>query len=166
MTHEPANQPMTIQLSFDWLKLLSFALAGVGFLSLLPLAWAKYTHATNICPFNSGMDCELVVRSVYSQIGPLPVSYLGLVGYLLILIILLFEARLPSAKVLTFGLTLFALACSGYLIAVQAFVLRLWCQVCIQIAMEMIALFVVSFIRLWRDLGSDSEEDDLMDEIT
>src|SRR5258706_8508887 len=115
MTQEPIHQPTTIQFSFDWLKLLSIALAIIGFLSLVPLAWAKYIHATNICPFNSGMDCELVVRSIYSQIGPLPVSYLGLLGFALILIALLFETHLPSGQVITFGLTLFGTLFSGYL---------------------------------------------------
>lgn len=164
MTQEPIEQPMTIQLSQDWLKLLSMALAALGFLSLLPLASAQYIHATNICPFNSGMDCELVVRSVYSRIGPLPVSYLGLMGFLMILVALLFETHLPSAKVIIFGLTLFGCFFSGYLLVVQALVLRVWCQVCTQISLVMIALFATSLIRLWKAISRPIEDDNLLDE--
>ncbi len=164
MTQEPIEQPMTIQVSVDWLKWLSIALAVIGFLSLLPLALAKFNHATNICPFNSGMDCELVVRSVYSQIGPLPVSYLGLAGFLLIGLVLLFEAQLQSVRLIAFGMTLFGVAFSGYLIATEAFILHVWCQLCTQIALIMTALFIVSLVRVWRITGNVLDEDESVDE--
>ena len=160
MTQESTNQPVTIQVAFDWLKLLSIALVGVGFFGLWQLAWAKFNHAINICPINSGMGCDIVVRSVYSQIGPLPVSYLGLVGYVVILAILLFESHLPFAKGITFGLTLFGFLFSGYLTAIEAFRLHTWCQLCVIVALAMTGLFILSLIRLWKAVGVISEDED------
>ncbi|MBX3063334.1 MAG: hypothetical protein KF726_10185 [Anaerolineae bacterium] len=160
-----AEQPVTIQFSVDWLRLISIVMAVIGFLTLLPLAWAKFTHARNICPLNSGMDCELVVRSVYSEIGPLPVSYLGLIGFLLILLGLLFESRLSLANITIFGFALFGIMFSGYLITVQALVLRVWCQVCVQIAVIVTCLFVVSLIRVWRAIRIIPDDEDLKDGI-
>ena len=86
MTSDPVSPPITVQIPGGWLKLASILLAFVGFLISLNLALAKFNHAQNLCPAGSGMDCELVVRSAYAWVGPIPVAYLGSVGYFLIML--------------------------------------------------------------------------------
>lgn len=160
MTTDPADQPATIRVSLDWLKLASMVLLGVGLISSLQLAWLKHTRAVGQCPPLSGMECESVVSSAYAQVGPVPVVDLGVAGYLLIGAALLFEARLPAAKMTTFGLTLFGFLFSAYLTAIEAFVLHKWCQLCLFIALAMTSLCGVSFIRLWRSVSAIPDDDD------
>ncbi len=165
MKLESSDRPTTIHLSLDWLKLISIALACLGAFIAFRMAWAQLTHARDICLLTNGMDCELVVRSIYARIGPLPVVYLGLLGYLVILGALIVEARFQSGKLVVFGLTLFGFLFSAYLTAIQAFVLRVWCPPCEISALAMILLFIVSSIRIWRLMNSHSAEETIEDEV-
>jgi uncharacterized membrane protein len=159
MSTDSTNPAVTIQVSFDWLKLASIGLVCVGWICSFYLAWLKLTHVLTLCPPGNSMSCESVVASIYAKVGPVPVAYLGVVGNLVILAALLFEAYLPSAELVIFGLTLFGFLFSDYLTAVEAFVLHAWCQLCVLIALAMTSLFVVSFIRLRRAISAFSDDE-------
>jgi uncharacterized membrane protein len=147
----------------DWLKTFSFVLAVIGIVIAGYLTWTEVIHVSPICVQGNSWDCAGVNTSVYSRIGPIPVAVLGLVGYLAILATLLFESVVPffasRGKVLIFCMTLFGLLFSGYLTAIEAFVLRLWCIWCVGSAITMTALFIVSFARLWRAISAVPEEE-------
>ncbi len=155
------SSPTTVQVTINWPKLASVAVACIGLVVSFNLAWSTLNHAQNLCPIGSGMDCELVVRSVYSRIGPVPVAYLGLIGYLLILAVLLFETRLPSGKIVVFGLTLLGFLFSGYLTATEAFVLHTWCQPCVISALAMTCLVILSLIRLWGAISAVPADEEM-----
>lgn len=147
----------------DWLALASILLAALGVLIAGYLSWAELTSTPTSCTL-TGAGCDIVQQSAYSKIGPLPVAFLGLGGYVAILGVLLLEARIPflaqRGRVLVFAMTLFGFLFTGYLTAIEAFVLHAWCQWCIFSAIIMTLLFGISFLRLWRGMNTGTEVED------
>jgi len=150
--------------SRDWLKLASILLACIGALIAGYLVISEVTNTQTICPETRAFNCDLVQKSIYSRVGPIPVAVLGLAGYLAILGVLLLESRVElfvgRGKLLVFGMTLIGLLFSGYLTAMEAFVLHAWCVWCVGSAITMTLLFIVSFARLWRSIGAGPIEDE------
>jgi uncharacterized membrane protein len=151
--------------SRDWLKLVSIALSVIGVLIAGYLVVSEATNTVTICPETGAFNCDLVQKSVYSRVGPIPVAVIGLAGYLAILGVLLLESRVElfgeRGKLLVFGMTLIGLLFSGYLTAMEAFVLHAWCVWCVGSAITMALLFIVAFVRLWRSISAepvDAEE--------
>src|SRR5258708_6596341 len=149
----------------DWLKWASIVLACIG---IFIAGYIVYTEIINVdpaCPVNATFDCGVVQHSIYSHVGPIPVAYLGLGGYLLILLVLLLETRIPflalRGRLIVFGLTLFGVLFSGYLTAAEAFALHKWCLWCMGSAVTMLLLFVASFSRVWRDISIVPDEIDV-----
>ncbi len=146
----------------DWLRWISVALALVGVLISGYLVWSEVTNVATICPQTGGFNCDLVQNSIYSKVGPIPVAVLGLAGYLAILVCLLLETRVPlpveRGRLIIFGLTLIGFLFSLYLTAMEAFVLHAWCVWCVGSAITMTLLFVLSFVRLWREISQVEAE--------
>jgi uncharacterized membrane protein len=147
----------------DLLKIISVVLAVIGIVIAGYLTWTDVINVSPICVRGGSWDCAGVNTSIYARIGPIPVAVLGLAGYWAILATLLLEAVVPffasRGKVLVFCMTLFGLLFSGYLTAIEAFRLRLWCVWCVGSAVTMTALFIVSFARLWRAISAAPEEE-------
>lgn len=149
----------------DTLRLVSI---GLGIIGLLVTIYLVYTHATNtqqVCLEGGGFNCDLVQGSIYSRIGPVPIQYLGLAGYLGILAVLLLESRIPllttRGKIIVFAMTLFGFLYSMYLTTIEAFVIHAWCMWCLTNAITMTLLFGVSSARLWRSISDTSEDFDI-----
>jgi uncharacterized membrane protein len=107
------------------IALTGLSLAGVGV--TLYLLYARATHTQLACTTGG---CETVQESRYAELAGVPVAALGLVGYLAILATTFVRAEAGRAAAV--ALSLSALAFSGYLLAVQLFVLHavcLWCVV-------------------------------------
>ncbi len=149
----------------DVLRWISAALALIGLIISGYLVWSEATNVATICPQTGGFNCDLVQNSIYSRVGPIPVAVLGLLGYLAILVCLLVETRLSllveRGRLIIFAMTLVGFLFSLYLTAMEAFVLHAWCVWCVGSAITMTLLFVVSFVRVWRTIGLDTEEEEL-----
>ncbi len=148
----------------DWLKVASISLAVIGLLIAGYLVISEATNTQTICPATGAFNCDLVQKSIYSHIGPIPVAVIGLLGYLAILAVLLLESRvelfMERGKMLVFGMALVGLLFTGYLTAMEAFVLHAWCIWCLGSAVAITLLFIVSFVRLWRSIGAEPVEDE------
>jgi uncharacterized membrane protein len=148
----------------DPLKLISLVLTVIGLAIAGYIVFAELTNTQTACPQTSTFNCDLVQHSIYSKVGPIPVAWLGLLGYIGILLILLFETNVPflaeRGKLIVFAFTLFGVLFSGYLTAIEAFVLHAWCVWCVGSAITMTVLFVVSLVRLWRGPADLELEDD------
>lgn len=148
----------------DWLKVASIVLTCIGIFISGYVVVTEILNTETLCPKTSTINCDVVQHSVYSKIGPIPVAYLGLGGYVLILLVLLLETRIPflaaRGKMIVFGLTLFGILFSGYLTAVEAFLLHTWCLWCVASAITMTLLFIASFARLWRSMSVLPLEDE------
>lgn len=107
------------------------------------------SHKFNISvPCSVKNDCATVAQHASSQIGGISVAYIGLAGYLAILILTVVRLNAPStkaARLLTTGTVMTAVgtAFSLYLQYVAIFVIKAKCDWCIASAITMTALFVV-----------------------
>jgi uncharacterized membrane protein len=147
----------------DILRILSFVLGIIGLGIASYLTWSHLFSQETACLAGAGWNCELVQHSYYSTLGPIPVAYLGLAGYIAIFVVLLLESQIPRARIVIFAFTLFGLLFSGYLTSIEAFVLHAWCIWCVMSAITMTLLFFVSFGRLWQAIYA-VDPDDLEDE--
>jgi uncharacterized membrane protein len=135
-------------------KLYQIALivAGIGFLDSLYLSWVKIVNSQVYCG-KSG-QCETVNNSPYSEIGGIPIAYLGLGAYLVILALLYIEMRSPfwqeNFPLALFGISLVGVIYSAYLTYIEIAVLHAICPYCVVSAIAMVLLFIIAIIRLVR----------------
>ncbi|GAB4546006.1 MAG: hypothetical protein OHK0023_05130 [Anaerolineae bacterium] len=155
------HQVPTVRVRVEWLRVISLVLAVIGIGVAGYLSYTKATGTEVACNAgNSG--CEMASESVYGYLpvsyDGIPVAYLGLGGYLTIFLALALEKRIPflakHSKKVVLGLTFVGFLFSGYLVAVQKFILDSFCIWCMGSAVIMTALFAVSFVRMWRDLNA------------
>jgi uncharacterized membrane protein len=126
--------------------MLSAALALVGLLLSLYL-WLYKIGALGALACGDGA-CEQVQLSPYAQILGIPVAFLGIVGYLAILVIAVLgiQPRFAAARWPTDVLLVLAtggVAFSAYLTYLEAAVIHAWCRWCIGSAAIIVALFGV-----------------------
>jgi uncharacterized membrane protein len=107
-------------------------------------------------------ECATVQASAWSMIGPVPVSALGVGGYVALLAVALYglqPAGLGSRAVsgLLVAFSAVALAFSVWLTYLEAFVIRAWCQWCVISAILVTIIFLAALpeVRRLRD-GSEA----------
>ena len=106
------------------------------------LVVVHYSNGPVVC--FAGGGCETVQKSAYSQIGPVPLSVLGLAVYVGIAVTTAFRGEL--AAIAGFALGLSAGIFAVYLIVVQTAVLHaicVWCLASDSIALVLVALGVL-----------------------
>jgi len=134
----------------------------IAVLSMAGLFVALYLLANKLGltgPLICGVgECATVQASRWSTLGPVPVSALGVGGYIALLAVSLFglqPAGLASRAVSTLllGLSTVALAFSAYLTFLEAFVIRAWCQWCVISAILVTIIFVAALAEVRRLRG-------------
>lgn len=134
----------------------------VAVLSLIGFFVALYLWANNAGltgPIVCGVgDCTTVQSSEYAWIGPVPVSAIGVFGYLA-LTVLAFLGIQPGRRdsALIGGLLLagsvFGVAFSAYLTYIEAAVINAWCQYCVASAIIIALVLVASLPEIARLRG-------------
>jgi uncharacterized membrane protein len=136
----------------DKLRLASFAITAVGLLDSLYLSWVKLSHTEVYCGGSS--NCETVNSSVYSEFAGIPIAYLGVGAYLVVLALLLLEGRggfwKENSSLLIFGISLAGVLYSAYLTYIEIAVLRAICPYCVVFAITLVLLLIVTVLRLAR----------------
>ncbi len=134
-------------------------LATVGLFVALYL-WAHNAGLTG--PIVCGVgDCATVQSSEFATLGPVPVSAIGVAGYVA-LIVLSFVGLQPAhrASAAIGGLMLMGsavgVAFSGYLTYLEAFVINAWCQYCVISAILMTLIFLACLPEVGRLRGSQT----------
>lgn len=124
-------------------------LAFVGLLDSWYIFYKKQKNEKLVCFV--GQDCNEVVNSKYSHIYGVPnevlgiifyLSALGLVGLVALGITEFHEISLMAVIHLT---AFFALLLSIFLTAIQAFVLKAWCEYCLVAMFANFGIFVLAF---------------------
>jgi len=135
-----------------WLYRLSLALAILGLLVSIYMTIFKLTENPNMCLGNGG--CSTVNNSKYAEIYGIPVAVVGMGGYLVILLLLLFERRVSflaeNGTLVVFGLALIGFLFTLYLIYVELALIHALCPFCVTSQVTMTILFILSIIRLAR----------------
>jgi vitamin-K-epoxide reductase (warfarin-sensitive) len=110
------------------IALLSVAGAVVSSISLYHHYGAS---ASSFCDFGANFNCDMVNRSIYSAVFGIPVASIGILGYgVLLVLATLYRARAESPAMLLIA-SLAGLGFAVYLTYVEAFVLAVWCILCL-----------------------------------
>ena len=122
-------------------------------LSLIGVFLAFYLMANNLgwtppIPCGTGA-CGLVQSSRYAWIGPVPVSAVGLAGYLALcaLSIAGLQRSLAGSRALAFLLfagALLGVLFSAYLTYLEAMVIQAWCRYCVASAILITVIFLTT----------------------
>lgn len=141
---------------------LALAIAVSGYLS-----WLKVSNEHALCIQGGRFDCGTVLNSAYSELGGIPIAWLGLATNLIVVAILLAETRIAVLRAysatLAFAVVLFAFLFSVYLVYVQAFLIQAFCIWCLTHEALIAILFGTVTWRLITELRG-YDEPDLIDE--
>lgn len=136
------------------LRLWSYIFAGIGVTVSAYLSWVEIAHAQVFC--GGSNQCETVANSPYAKIYGVPIAILGLGAYLVIISFLTLENRrvfwFQNSPLIIFGMTLVGTLYSAYLTYLEFAVIHAVCPYCIVSAIAMTILFVISIVRLFRQV--------------
>jgi len=116
----------------SWLltSILLLSLAGVV-VSTVSLYHHYGKSESSFCDFGGKFNCDIVNRSIYSHIGPIPVALIGILGYLFLALLSHFCRSKPDGKTFLFVASLAGLGFALYLTYIEGFVLAAWCVMCL-----------------------------------
>jgi len=106
------------------------ALAGIVISSISlyhHFAWTK----TSFCNFGESFNCDIVNRSVYSTVFGVPVAFIGILGYLLILALATVYRDKAETPIMLLIASVGGLGFALYLTYIEKFVLAAWCILCL-----------------------------------
>ena len=133
-----------------WLYRASIALVIVGLLVSIYMTIYKVTSNDSMC-LGSG-DCSIVNASRYSEVNGIPVAVIGILGYVAILGVLIYEKRIPffqeNGTLMIFGMALTGFLFTVWLIYVEVALLKALCPFCLTSQVSMTLIFIMSVIRL------------------
>ena len=117
-----------------------------GFLDAAYLAVLHYRGADMVCgPLG---DCGKVASSRYAAVGSVPISLIGAIYYLVIILLVTayFDTGRDAVLAFTAMATVPGFISSSVLVYLQAFVLQAFCFYCLLSALASTGLFVVAAI--------------------
>jgi uncharacterized membrane protein len=147
------------------LDLVFIGLTLVGIVISSYLTWAHFTNSSVIC--TADHSCDTVQHSSYAQFPPnwgIPVSILGLIGYLGFGTLGVMRLRLAQAPaglawkrrgqldMALFVGTLGGVIFSGYLTAMELWVINAVCWWCVASAITITVLFIIAATRIWNSI--------------
>ena len=131
--------------------ILVLALAG-AIVSSFSLHAHYQKSATNYCDLNETFNCDIVNRSIFSEIQGVPVAGIGVAGYLALMVLGIVARRRRTALLMLVA-ALIGFAFALQLTYIEAYVLVVWCIMCIAsqaLITLILALSVWQAVRLWR----------------
>jgi uncharacterized membrane protein len=120
------------------LAMKSWLLTAILLLSLAGIAVSSvslYHHydrsKSSFCDFGGKFNCDIVNRSIYSHVGPVPVALIGILGYVFLAVMSRFCRRKSDGKTFLLISSLVGLGFAFYLTYLEGFVLAAWCVLCL-----------------------------------
>ncbi len=98
------------------------------------------------CTLSDTVNCDIVNKGPFSQIFGVPVSLIGVIGYLFLAIASCMKIREPQDRGITTFLLLASfsgLLFSLYLSSLEAFILHAWCVLCLSSQLLILAIFIL-----------------------
>src|SRR5579863_5679646 len=123
----------------------SVALAGVT-VSSFSLFHHFNKSKTSFCDLGQSFNCDLVNRSVYSTVLGVPVSLIGILGYLLIFGLATVYREKAETPVMLLAVSVAGLGFSLYLTYIEAHVLNAWCILCLTSLALILANVMLSIV--------------------
>ena len=104
------------------------------------------TSPSSFCDFGANFNCDIVNRSIYSVVFGIPVALIGIFGYgVLLVLATLYRAKAEVPQMLLIA-SLAGLGFALYLTYVEAFVLAVWCILCLSSLALIAAITVLSSV--------------------
>jgi uncharacterized membrane protein len=125
---------------------LTAAIAALAFAGAAVAGYLTYTHYAHVSIVCATGGCETVQQSRYAELAGEPVALLGLVAYLAILVTAVVPRLWAAAAGAVTALS--GASFAAYLFAVQLFVIDAICQWCVTSDAIMLALAVLTVVRL------------------
>lgn len=128
-------------------------LSVLGFVNAAYLTYVKLVEE-GVCAVSGG--CAIVNTSPYASLWGIPIAAIGGAAFLTMLVILLLEERSDffalNGSLIVFGLSLIGVLYSAYLTYLELYVIRAICPFCVVSAIILVAMLVVSIMRLRTDM--------------
>jgi len=132
-------------------------------LAILIFAYLLYIHykpaGSKFCNFGEGFNCDIVNKSIYSEIAGIPVSLLGVLTFIGVLILSILSLNNYKKKVSYYFVvnyefmikTIFWISAAGllfalYLVYIEAFVLYSFCIFCLIGDILIITTLITSYL--------------------
>ncbi len=114
---------------------LMLAIALVALAGIVISSISLYHHfartKTSFCNFGESFNCDIVNRSVYSTVFGVPVAFIGILGYLLILALATVYRDKAETPIMLLIASVGGLGFALYLTYIEKFVLVAWCILCL-----------------------------------
>jgi uncharacterized membrane protein len=126
--------------------LLAISLLALGgvLISSVSLYHHYGTSQSSFCDFGESFNCDIVNRSIYSVIFGIPVALIGIIGYLGLLgLATVYRAKAQTPALLLIA-SLAGLGFALYLTYIEAFLLAVWCILCLTSLTLILAITVLS----------------------
>ena len=111
---------------------------------------------TEYCDLSENFNCDLVNRSVYSRVGPVPVAAIGLIGYAALFVLSRMSRRVAAALMVVAAVV--GLTFSLYLTYIEAYVLGVWCVLCLGSLATIVGITALSAIALLKTPAIETQE--------
>jgi len=136
------------------------SIAGIGVAGYL--TYVHWLDKSVVCVVTSG--CNEVAESEYARLFGIPVAFVGLLGYVALLVTAVFwllsGRRWDNWPLMAaWGMTLGGVAFSAYLTYVELFVIDAVCIWCVISAVIMVGMFIVTTTGLFLSEGEQDEVD-------
>lgn len=131
-------------------RCLCSAIAVLAVIGVIVSSVSLYHHygtsATSYCDFGQSFNCDIVNRSVYSSVFGIPVALIGVIGYLMLAALAtVYRAKAETPALLLVTSTL-GLGFALYLTYIEAYVLGVWCIVCLTSLTTIVLITVLSSV--------------------
>ena len=124
------------------------SVAGIA-VSLLSLQHHYASSKSSYCDFGANFNCDMVNRSIYSEVLGIPVALIGALGYSVLLILTTLYVKTRQPPVILFAASLAGVAFALYLTYVEGFVLGVWCVLCLSSMGLILAIAALSGLLMW-----------------
>lgn len=118
-----------------WKMAIFFSVIGIGLASYLFYNFLT-KPATQICTINNQINCDAITKGSLSTIFGIPVSLVGLTGY----IVILFSSLIKNKKLLL-SMAAFGMIFCLYITYQELFKIKVICPVCLACQLDMLILF-------------------------
>lgn len=135
------------------IALLTLSILGLG-VSVYSLLHNQGFASGEFCTIGEELNCDVVNKGPYSVMFGIPVSLIGVIGYLFLAIAAGMKIKNPTDKSLTrflavasIGGFFFALYLSG----IEAFILETWCLLCITSQATILLIAILSILLMKKE---------------
>jgi vitamin-K-epoxide reductase (warfarin-sensitive) len=122
--------PVAMKARHLYIAIAALAVVGVV-VSSISLQHHYSTAQESFCNLSETVNCDIVNRSVYSKIGPIPVALIGILGYLALLALATIYRDTPQTPTVLLAVSILGLAFALYLTYIEGRILGVWCILCL-----------------------------------